>query len=146
MATSTVIQDYKTLLANFNPTNVAGISADPNIFIVGEWTSSDNYDSTIGEIKLYSEQQVGHEELGTFQQDTYVIEIDIHFEDVSAGNDVILKLIVQEVKRVHGANNNSATRSYDISMINGNPYDGNYGSGVMNFIVTLYKLPEAVPT
>ena len=146
MATSTVIQDYKTLLSNFNPANVAGISSDPNIFIVGEWTSSDDYDSTIGEIKLYNEQQIEHQEFGNYQQDTYTIEIDIHFESVSVLNDIILKLIVQEVKRIHGSNNQSASRSYDITMIAGDPYDGNYLAGVMNFIVTLYKRPEAVPT
>ena len=138
--TELVIQTLKTLLSDFDPTKVAGVSADPDIYIFAEEGKA--WDATKGEIVLKTEELIRVVDMGTYEVEEYLIDGYLHFEDAS--DDVILKLQLQEIRRFLNVNNVAAARTIEVYLTF--KYDGNYRRGIIDLIFTVLKRPVVKPT
>jgi hypothetical protein len=135
--------DLKTMLtSDFVHTNVAGLTADPNI----RYLDSDPPDTypTNGEIIINNE--TGTEPLTnlSYQTERYIIDCDAVYEKVDATAPTIIKGILGEIERVFNAENLSNTRTYDWLL--NYTWDGSFRVGVISFLVIAIPLTYAVNT
>lgn len=134
----TIIEDLKTfLVANFVHTNVAGLSADPNIKLGGD--DDPTSFSSNGDILLTDEIFLRQDIQGNYRTQSWQI---IGYVLYPSSDSVIIKLILTEIDRILKVNNAniSRTKIYELQP----RWDSNYGTGIVEFNILATTLPEVL--
>lgn len=134
-------QALKTLYTNnFDHTNVSGATADPDIRTRGDAEAATH--PTNGEIIFENCNLIRLDRVSVgFRTREYSIAITILIDNQT--DTTKIQDILDELDRIHGANNASVTRTYDLRFDFN--FDTNFLASYVEAIVLMFYLPEAIP-
>ena len=135
-------QALKTLYTNnFDHTNVSGLTADPAIRTRGDAEGASH--PTNGEIIIEDQDLIefGLPKSSGYRNRTYDVEITVQIDNQT--DTTKIGQILDELDRIHGANNASSSRTYECDMAFN--FDTNFLSSYATGIIRIIYLPEVIP-
>lgn len=126
------ITDLETfLIANYDYTNVNGLTANPNIRLASDEDPT-SYTAN-GDIILENMITVRPDEVGNTREIEYKVDAVVLFEN----NVTTLQEMIDELDRIFIANNKSPTRTYRYYFTNS--WDTNVLNGIIDIEIQVFK-------